>query len=214
MQKQTSIIIVLFLLTIFCAFAEQPALIVIDAAHGGRDAGCVRTYTENGQEKKVCEKDIVLNVAKKVYTLLKQKNPDMPVVLTREDDIFLTFEQRYAKAKLHNTKPRPLFISIHNNMSQNVAKNGFTVYVPSLSKNRKGNAALSHSLSDGLEAAIGTQMKNCGIKSYETKVHQADAIVEIGYVTNDADAALLRDDAFLSYCAEGIVKGIENYRAL
>lgn len=214
MQKQTSSIVFLFLLGIFCAFAEQTAFIVIDAAHGGRDAGCVRTYIENGQEKKVCEKDIALTIAQKVYTLLKQKNPNMPVVLTREDDTWLTFEERYAKVRLHNTQPRPLFISISHNISRDSSKSGFTICIPSLSKNRKGNAALNRSLSDGLQAAIGAQMKNCGIISYETKVHQADGIIEVSYLTNDADLALLLDEDFLSRCAQGIVKGIENYRAL
>ena len=211
MRKQTYIIIVLFLLGIFCAFAEQPALIAIDAPHGGNDTGYVRTYTENGQEKKVCEKDMALNVAQKVYTLLKQKNPNMPIMLIRKDDTFFSFEERYAKVRLHDAKPRPLFISISHNISRDSSRNGFTIYVPSLSKSRKGNAALSRSLSEGLEATIGTQMKNCGITSYETKANQADVIIEVGYLTNDADLALLLDDGFLSYCAEGIVTGIKNY---
>ena len=211
MRKQTYIIIVLFLLGIFCAFAEQPALIAIDAPHGGNDTGYVRTYTENGQEKKVCEKDMALNVAQKVYTLLKQKNPNMPIMLIRKDDTFFSFEERYAKVRLHDAKPRPLFISISHNISRDSSRNGFTIYVPSLSKNRKGNTALSRSLSEGLEATIGTQMKNCGITSYETKANQADVIIEVGYLTNDADLALLLDDGFLSYCAEGIVTGIKNY---
>jgi hypothetical protein len=55
-------------LGIFCASTEQPALILIDAPHGGYDIGYVRMYIENEQEKKVYEKDIALNVVQKVYT--------------------------------------------------------------------------------------------------------------------------------------------------
>ncbi|MCI5219725.1 MAG: AMIN domain-containing protein, partial [Candidatus Electrothrix sp. LOE2] len=75
--------------------------IVIDPGHGGKDPGAVGFGLK--------EKDIVLNVAKKIKKILEEKN-GYEVLLTRDDDISLSLEERTAIA---NTKEADLFLSIH-----------------------------------------------------------------------------------------------------
>lgn len=78
--------------------------IMIDPGHGGADTG---TVGKSGLK----EKDITLDIAKKLRDLLK-KYPDYNVILTREDDITLPLNKRVELAHKHKAD---LFISIHLN---------------------------------------------------------------------------------------------------
>lgn len=83
----------------------QPAFtLVIDAGHGGHDAGAA----ENGQ----AEKEINLAVATRLARLVEKNLKDVKVVLTRDDDTYLTLQQR---ADIANQAKGDLFISIHTN---------------------------------------------------------------------------------------------------
>jgi len=81
-------------------------IIVIDAGHGGRDAGAV------GSQRKY-EKTIVLNIGKYLYKILKRKGYN--VYLTRNKDKFVSLRYR---TKLANTKKANIFISIHANAAR------------------------------------------------------------------------------------------------
>ncbi|MEW9900378.1 N-acetylmuramoyl-L-alanine amidase [Chitinivorax sp. PXF-14] len=76
--------------------------VVIDPGHGGEDPGAIGA---NGTR----EKDIVLSVAKKLKETL-EKNPNVRVVLTRDEDVFIPLAGRVAKARKLNAD---LFVSVH-----------------------------------------------------------------------------------------------------
>ena len=102
--------------------------VVIDAGHGGHDTGAVG----NGE----LEKHINLKVAKQLESLIKKKMKDTKVVMTRDDDTFLTLQQRADKA---NKAKGDLFISIHTNSVDASNKNrksiaGSSVYTLGLHK--------------------------------------------------------------------------------
>lgn len=102
--------------------------IVIDAGHGGHDVGAV----DNG----VREKDINLGVARKLAALLKQKMPSAKVVMTRDDDTFISLQER---ANIANRNKGNIFISIHTNSvdKSNPNRNkvaGTSVYALGLNK--------------------------------------------------------------------------------
>ena len=82
--------------------------IVVDAGHGGKDPGAIGPTG-------LKEKDVVLKIAKKVTSRLKKKL-GCRVILTREQDRFLSLEQRTAIA---NAKKADLFVSIHANAAPN-----------------------------------------------------------------------------------------------
>lgn len=81
--------------------------IVIDAGHGGKDAGAVA----NG----VREKDVVLAVAKKLGQYIEE-NLDVEVTYTRTDDRFIELRDR---GRIANEAGGKLFISIHANSARN-----------------------------------------------------------------------------------------------
>lgn len=78
--------------------------VVVDAGHGGKDIGAA----DNG----VREKDINLGVALQLEKIIKKKLKDVKVVMTRDDDTYLTLQQR---ADVANKAKGDLFISIHTN---------------------------------------------------------------------------------------------------
>jgi N-acetylmuramoyl-L-alanine amidase len=96
-------------------------VIVLDPGHGGEDHGATSI---NGFK----EKDITLEIAKKVEQLLKKKLPDTKVVMTRRDD---TFIELYRRGQIANESKGKLFISIHcNSMPKKPHKaNGFETYI-------------------------------------------------------------------------------------
>ena len=80
-------------------------VIVIDAGHGGKDAGATSIRSK-------FEKDITLSIALKLRAELKKKLPDMKVVLTRSTDTFIELDKR---GEIANQAGGKLFISIHCN---------------------------------------------------------------------------------------------------
>jgi N-acetylmuramoyl-L-alanine amidase len=86
--------------------ASRPLKVVLDPGHGGKDPGA---HGEGG----LLEKDVVLDIARQLAGRLKEET-GASVVLTRERDVFLTLEERTARA---NAEGADLFVSIHANAS-------------------------------------------------------------------------------------------------
>jgi N-acetylmuramoyl-L-alanine amidase len=107
-------------------------VIVIDAGHGGKDAGC------HGSTK-INEKDIALEIALKLGAKIEAQLPDVKVIYTRKDDRFVELWQR---ADIANRNKADLFISIHCNAHTNKVLHGTETYVMGLHKSN-GNLSVS-----------------------------------------------------------------------
>lgn len=104
--------------------------IVLDAGHGGKDQGAVVTYYKDGHKIQIKEKDIVLRLVKKVQKILVKEFPNTNIILTRNDDIYLTLDERVEIANVRKPEfPNDLlFISLHANYSPNKKARGFEVW--------------------------------------------------------------------------------------
>ncbi|MFW6292600.1 MAG: N-acetylmuramoyl-L-alanine amidase family protein [Spirochaetota bacterium] len=93
--------------------------IVIDAGHGGRDPGANRTVTEGDERVTYREKDIVLDMAKRVKARLEATLDGPEIHLSRSTDEYLTLEQRteFAHALREEPLDNVLFVSLHVNAS-------------------------------------------------------------------------------------------------
>jgi N-acetylmuramoyl-L-alanine amidase len=91
--------------------------IVIDPGHGGHDPGAIG-------KKGLKEKDVVLDIAKRLKKLI-EKEMDVEVILTRDRDVFIRLEDRTAIAIM---KEADLFLSIHVNASPNRNARGIETY--------------------------------------------------------------------------------------
>jgi len=92
--------------------------VVLDPGHGGRDPGAVGFSGSY-------EKDRTLEVALLVRDLLKIRCPNLRVVMTREDDSYVSLGER---TRIANRERADLFISIHCNASTNRGARGFETY--------------------------------------------------------------------------------------
>lgn len=107
---------------------EKKFTVVVDAGHGGKDFGAI--------DNKTREKDINLGVALQLQKLVRKKLKEADVVMTRDDDTYLTLQQR---ADVANKAKGDLFISIHTNSVDKSNKNrrsvaGSSVYALGLHK--------------------------------------------------------------------------------
>lgn len=101
--------------------SDQVRTVVIDAGHGGRDPGNLGT-----RRYKKAEKDVALSVALKVEEYIKQRFPDIKVVMTRRDDSYPTLHERTVIA---NKAQGDVFISIHCDAAENRSAYGSSTYV-------------------------------------------------------------------------------------
>lgn len=81
--------------------------IVVDAGHGGTDAGAVGLYEGSLHSK---EKDVTLAISKKLVAELKKQLPGLSIVPTRTTDIY---QNPREKAQIANDAKGDLFICIH-----------------------------------------------------------------------------------------------------
>jgi N-acetylmuramoyl-L-alanine amidase len=107
--------------------------IVIDPGHGGHDTG---TIGENGLR----EKDLTLDVARRLRAYIKRKYPEIEVVLTRDSDRYVALEERTAIA---NSRRADLFISIHANASPSRIASGVETFFVSPDRAKEERQSLS-----------------------------------------------------------------------
>lgn len=104
--------------------------VVIDPGHGGKDPGAL------GKGGKVNEKHIVLAVAKKLGQKIKEQYPDVKVIYTRSNDVFIGLHERAMVARRNNAD---LFISIHCNGSSSADAKGSSVHILGQNSNNSRN---------------------------------------------------------------------------
>jgi len=130
-------------------------IVLIDAGHGGRDPGAP------GVSGTTREKDLTLALALELADLLEQRGR-VRVALTRENDKYLTLEERAAIARhLH----AGLFLSVHMDSAPNPLARGATIYSLSdvassteaarfAAAENRGDGALSSEADDSVRALL------------------------------------------------------------
>ncbi len=194
--------------------------ILIDAGHGGKDPGALRTYKINNNDVTVREKDIVM---------------------TRTTDVYLSLSERtdIANTLKVGENEAALYISIHVNSSLNNKASGYEVWYLSpgyrrtvLDKSSVENdkslfsilnsmmeeeyttesIMIANFIMDGLKAQIGNESKARGIKAEEWFVvknaNMPSVLIELGFLTNYEEAVNLMSDKYLKKATLGIYNGI------
>ncbi len=172
--------------------------VVIDPGHGGKDPGATSVLG-------FYEKDVNLAVALEVARLLEQRG--LRVKMTRTDDYFVELEDRAAIA---NNLNADLFVSIHADSFPKSTRRGFTVYIArsASSSSRRAASAIARSMS-------GTGLNSFGVQTagYHvlTGTRGPAVLVEMGYLSNRSEAALLRSSSFQDRLAQAVADGISDY---
>lgn len=174
--------------------------VIIDAGHGGSDPGAL-----NGN---IFEKDIVLDVAKRVNSLLL--NIGINTFLTRETDTFVDVADRI---KFANQANGILFVSIHCDSDPNTTYNGThtlycSTYNPTIGKlNKKAADIIQSELSKRLETANRGifDINNLQVLKY---TDMPSVLIELAFISNESDKNALTNEKFKEKAAVAIAKGI------
>ncbi|MDW7739728.1 MAG: N-acetylmuramoyl-L-alanine amidase [Bacillota bacterium] len=173
----------------------------VDPGHGGSDRGAIGVTG-------VMEKVINLSVAKHLIALLEEAGAK--VVTTRTSDISISHAQR---AEIINKAKVDLFISIHANAFTNPESNGTETHYSSLNNNGGADKYLAEQIQREMVAALN--LRDRGVKSNSfyilTNVDAPAALVELAFLTNPEEEALLSKPKTHGTVAQALFKGIEAY---
>lgn len=168
--------------------------IVIDAGHGGYDAGA----TYNGRR----EKDDTLALALAVGEILEAQGYD--VVYTRTDDVY---DSPVQKARIGNESGADFFVSIHRNSSPTPNQyNGVQTLI-------YNNAGLKATMAEN----VNKELEQVGYRNINVverpdlavlrRTKMPAILVEAGFINSDVDNNLF--DTKFSETAEAIARGID-----
>lgn len=196
---------------LYCAVPRKEYVVVIDAGHGGGDAGVV------GSKSGVSEAEINLLVA---FTLKKQlEERGVRVVMTREKKSVLEdgigsksddFEKR--KSIINDNSP-DLVISIHQNKFPDSTRRGAQVFYNVSSEQGKSLAtAVQTSLNNLNQEKVGRSFSALKGDYYILNCSPyPSCIVECGFLSNPNDEELLLNAEYRENLSALIVKGTFAY---
>ena len=225
---------------------KGPPTIVIDPGHGGIDPGATSVTGE-------LEKNIVLVFAQTLKTRL-EKSGRYRVLMTRDEDEFVTLEDRVAFARAAEAD---LFMAIHADIVRGASVRGATIYTLSetasdaeaealASKENRADAVGGvkltaengdiNSILIGLaqrdsanrsaefasrlagEMAKATRMTNKPMRSAGFSVLKSpdvpSVLVELGYLSDAADAELLNSPDWRERTAKAIARAVDGHFGL
>jgi N-acetylmuramoyl-L-alanine amidase len=183
--------------------------VAIDPGHGGQDPGCLGI---NG----IKEKEVALEVAKRLEKLLKMRL-GIPVYLSRNGDYFLNRQQRLETA---NRPEVDAFILLHTQSSYSAAPQGVTFIIRPQEESKGGSLPGGEGESMRLAGQLSTAFKEAGF--VVAGVYRAPllplgrgnlptVLVELGYLSNPGDQALLRDPGGQEKLAIALFEGLKNF---
>jgi N-acetylmuramoyl-L-alanine amidase len=180
-------------------FTIQDMRVVLDPGHGGNQSGAVGY-------RQTLEKSINLDVMLRVAKLLRQEK--VSVFLTRDKDVRLELSERTIYASSVNAD---IFVSVHCNSSgkRNSGAGTQTYFT------HEWSAILAGVMHEELNKSLN--LKDSGIHLmhfYVTrKTTMPSVLLELAYINNYREEALLLTPGFRQSAAEGIVNGIKKYAA-
>lgn len=169
--------------------------VVIDAGHGGSDYGAIRDS--------VNEKDITLDVAKRLKTLLQKQGYN--VIMTRDTDKYLSLQER---CDITEAAHPDIFISVHVNSSVKPEITGVETHYYHQE---------SLSLAQTVHASIASNINSNNRGLFKSKFYVINhttvpaILCEIGFISNDAERGQLNSDKRKQDTAKAIMEGVNNY---
>ena len=222
------------------AFPLAVKRVVLDAGHGGKDAGALSTSM-------LSEKEITLDIERRLRLLLEHNG--FEVVATRTDDRMIPLRER---ARIANSSDSDIFVSIHvNTIRSHTISHGVETYYLGPTKDplltqlaAEENGTSGYSIADlrnllervyadvrrdesrRLASAVQQQLytdlrtvdsglENWGVKRAPFIVLVATempaVLAEVGCLSNDREAAMLNEPHYRQQIAQALFRGIFEY---
>lgn len=182
--------------------------ILVDPGHGGKDIGTESSKNTPNGKNNVYEKDVALEIAKKVASKLSKYN-DIEVLITRTDDTFVSLVDRM---NLANSQKVDISVSVHLNAEAggNTASGVETYY-------RRGATDGSKELAEIVQSSIVSHVeardRGARAENYDMVkgVTMPAILIETGFLTSPEEEKKLTGNKYQEQMAEGIVQGILSY---
>lgn len=210
-MKKYKIFALIFLLTLLCFFnlvlAKDNTLpllskvIYLDPGHGGADSGAFY--------KNVKESDLNLAIVNKVMNLLRKDGAI--VYLTRYGDYDLAVSNAWnrkrsdlsRRANIINRSDCDLYLSIHLNAEDSGTLHGAEVYYDTINPDNKKIAEI---FQKEFKKHLNTDRdyKENSTKYLQRRVSRPGVLLEVGFLSNASDRALLKSDIYQNKIASVI----------
>jgi N-acetylmuramoyl-L-alanine amidase len=183
-------------------------VVVIDPGHGGNEKIGGSSPNNAAGANGLMEKDLTLDIARRTAAVLQD---GVNVLLTRSADVNLSLAERASIARRNSAD---LFLSIHFNAFKDKKVDGVETFVA-----RKTNPQSEIFAKNVLQNLVKiTRSNNRGVRIADLGVikperhapNSAACLVEIGYLTNPAQAEYLRDEAYRQQIAVALGNAIFN----
>lgn len=174
--------------------------IVLDAGHGGNDAGAVW--------EDIYEKNITLQITTKLKSVLEALGGI--VFTTRDSDVYVSLEDRVRTAR---AKDADLFLSIHlNSLDDDATVSGIETYCTEAAN--KKSPVLAEAIQNCLVEETGARDREVRSSSdfYVVKENKIPScLIETGFLTSEKERPLLLSEDYQNKLVSGISKGILEY---
>lgn len=182
-------------------------IIFVDPGHGGRDPG-----TMYG---KIKEKDIVLEISKKLYDELSKKGAIVYMTRLEDEDLSSKWDERkkrgdlYRRILMYKKYNAQLYLSIHINYYNNSSESGAEVLYNSINSENKKFGQL---LMNNFKTALGTKrvLKKTDLYMYKNTTVPG-VLIECGFLSNPNERYLLQKSSYQKKLAKIITDSVITY---
>lgn len=187
--------------------------IVVDAGHGGRDAGC------SGINTGVSESEINLAIAKKLQKYLSDFGFNVVMTRDSQNGLYSPTATNFKKSDMErreaiiNECGADLLVSIHQNSYPSTSEKGAQVFY---NEDNSNSLLLSQSIQSQLKKNLNYARENPHTGDYfilKTK-DIPSALVECGFLSNPEEELLLSDNNYQQKVAYAIMCGVVEYLGL
>jgi N-acetylmuramoyl-L-alanine amidase len=194
-----SVVFLVFSILISVGSIARPAIVIIDPGHGGIDRGGIP-----GQN--LAEKVLTLDTGKRLAKIL-QSNGGLKVVMTRDNDTFVSLTERTDIANQYGGRDA-IFVSIHYNAALREGAYGIETYYNN--KRAYRLAALVHPRVIQAMDSIDRGIRQRGYRVLRRNRLPA-ILIECGFLTNQAEGERASDSGYRQRVAKAIASAILLY---
>jgi len=169
--------------------------VVLDAGHGGSDTGAIGAN--------IYEKDITLDITKRVEKILKEKGYD--VKMTRTDDSYVSLQDRVTFSE--NYSP-DIFVSVHVNSSVKPEITGIETHYY-----HQESMSLAQTVHASLASTIHSNDRGLFKSKFYVINHTTSPaiLIEIGFISNEEERNQMLSETRKQQTAQSIADGIQKY---
>ena len=180
---------------------KDQVVIVVDPGHGGEDPGKVGIND-------VLEKDLNLQIAKKVKKLLEEAG--IKIVMTRTNDKVPDAKKEDLNQRvqlINDTKPK-LALCIHQNSYPDAKIKGAQVFYHTITPEAEDVASIVQEQLRTVDPTNTRQIKENDTYFMLKNTQVPTIIVECGFLTNPDEAAKLTQEDYQDKLAQAICEGV------